>query len=241
VAEASLRTVTGAAAAAPITHAELHDRFVRLTRDEIIEQLADLAAAVRGGNFPAGRPYRHVNGFTKTVAAEYPCGARLTVHYWPAEPGTKDDESRPHDHRYPFSSILLGGAQRFVELQEEMHPEPGAGVWRRFAYRPYLSGRIATVVGAGTFALRAFQEVDRQPLDGHYTTSSSVVHQAVTSRRTACATLVLRGPRERRTSHVYYRPGEPAPRGGIQLGRWLPRDEVTRQLDDVIAMVTAAR
>jgi hypothetical protein len=79
--------------------------------------------------------------------------------------------------------------------------------------------------------------VERAPLRGQYETTSTVVHQAVTDRTRPCATLVLRGPREKRRSQVYYRPGEPPPRGGVQLGRRLTRAEVARQLEDVAAML----
>lgn len=218
------------------TYEDLHESFRRLTPDRIAERLFRLAAEVRAGRYPAGRPYRHVNGFTKFVVAEHGCGARLTLHYWAAQPGAAADVSRPHDHRFPFSSILLGGGQHFVELAERA--ESAAERWRRYEYRPYLAGRIAAVAGAGEAGLVPFRTVTRTPFDGLYRTSATVIHQAVTDRSTACATLVLRGPRERRTSHVYYRPGEPAPRGGIQFGRRLPHDAVIRQLDQALAFVS---
>ncbi|GAA4252020.1 hypothetical protein GCM10022255_046910 [Dactylosporangium darangshiense] len=193
-----------------------------------------LAADVRAGRLPAGMPYRHVNGFTKIVAAEYPDGSRLTLHYWPAGPLGGEHVSRPHDHRFPFRSVLLGGRQHFVELEEG---EGRAANWRRFSYRPYAGGRIAHVAYSGTVALDPMRVVERAPLQGQYVTTSTIVHQAVTDRRQACATLVLRGPRERLRSRVYYRPDEPPPRGGLQLGRRLDRAEVVRQLEDIAAMI----
>jgi hypothetical protein len=223
-------------AAARVACDDLRDAFVRYTRSEVAELLRQLAGDVRKGRYPAGRPYRHVNGFTKVVIAEHPCGARLTLHYWPADPAASDDISRPHDHRFPFSSILLAGAQHFVELAESDDPE--AEKWRRFEYRPYLRGRIAAVVGTGEIGLMPLRTVDRAPLDGHYEISSTVVHQAVTSRKSACATLVLRGPRDRRTSQVYYRQGEQTPCGGLQLGRRLAHDEMVRQLDHAVSLVS---
>jgi hypothetical protein len=223
-------------AAARVAYDDLRAAFVRYTRSEVAERLRQLAADVREGRYPAGRPYRHVNGFTKVVVAEHLCGARLTLHYWPADPAAPDDFSRPHDHRFPFSSILLGGSQHFVELAESDDPE--AQQWRRFEYRPYLRGRVAAVAGTGEIGLMPLRTVDRAPFDGHYAISSTVVHQAITSRKSACMTLVLRGPRERRTSQVYYRQGEPAPRGGIQLGHRLAHDEVVRQLDHAASLVS---
>jgi hypothetical protein len=217
------------------TYAELHEAFLRHTRSDLADVLLRLATQLRSGQYPAGRPYRHVNGFTKIVISEQPA-ARLTLHYWPAAPGTPDDMSRPHDHRFAFSSILLGGSQRFVELAET--GDSGAEQWRSFEYRPYLQGRIATVTTRGTVGLRPFRTVDRAPLQGHYQTPSTVVHQAVTNRAEACVTLVLRGPRERRTSRVYYRPTEPSPRGGLQFGRRIDHDEVVRQVDHAHTLVT---
>ena len=214
------------------TYPELHADFVRYTPGDVAALLAGLATRLRSGRYPAGRPYRHVNGFTKIVVAEHPA-ARLTLHFWPADPGAAADVSRPHDHRFGFSSLLLTGAQRFVELEAG-----GDDRWRRYEYRPYLRGRFATVSGHGTVGLRPVRTLERTPMAGHYTTSSTVVHQAVTSRETACATLVLRGPRERRTSSVYYRPGEPPPHGGLQVGRHLDHDEVLRQVDHVAAGVS---
>jgi hypothetical protein len=223
--------VAGAPAGA--SYAELHDAFVRSTRSEIAEALLRLLTQLRSGRYPAGRPYRHVNGFTKIVMAEHP-SARLTLHYWPAAPGDPDDVSRPHDHRFAFSSILLGGRQHFVELDEAADGTP----WRRFTYRPFLQGRVATVRARGMVGLRPFRTVERTPLDGYYQTTSKVIHQAVTQRDQACVTLVLRGPRDRRSSQVYYSPGEPAPRGGFQFGRYLAHDDVVRQVDHALSLVT---
>ncbi|MFG2044249.1 hypothetical protein [Dactylosporangium sp. NPDC048998] len=208
-----------------------------LHRLDIAGLLDRLAADVRAGRPPAGAPYRHVNGFTKIVAAEYGDGSRLTLHYWPAEPRAGEHVSRPHDHRFPFSSILLGGHQHFIELDEVPIGAAESTEWRRFTYRPYAGGRIAHVAYSGAIALRPFRLVERAPLDGQYVTTSTIVHQAVTDRRQACATLVLRGPRERLRSQVYYRPDEPPPRGGLQLGRRLDRAEVVRQLEDMAAMI----
>ena len=98
--------VGGARAGA--TYAELHDEFIRSTPSDTAELLQRLVMQLRSGHYPAGRPYRHVNGFTKIVMAEH-ASARLTLHFWPAAAGTPDDVSRPHDHRFRFSSILLGG------------------------------------------------------------------------------------------------------------------------------------
>ncbi|GGM22131.1 hypothetical protein ACFFX1_01010 [Dactylosporangium sucinum] len=193
-----------------------------------------LLATVRGGSWPHGAPYRHVNGFTKIVAARYPDGSRLTLHYWPAARGEAPDVSRPHDHRFPFTSVLLGGRQHFVELEE---CPAGGEAWTRFTYRPYLGGRVALVARTGDTRLVEVRVVRRRPLAGTYGTTSTVIHQAVTDRQEPCATLVLRGPREKVRSQVYYRPGEPPPRGGLQFGRRLERGEVLRQLADVAAMV----
>jgi len=212
------------------TYSELHERFVALSRAEIAATLRWLSAQLAAGRYPAGRPYRHVNGFTKIVLAECPDGSRLTIHYWAV--GTGTHVSRPHDHRFPFRSVLLGGRQHFVELERA----EGDG-WREYTYRPYASGRIAHVAYCGPAGLEEVRVVERAPLQGQYVTSSSVVHQAVTDRREACATLVLRGARERVRSQVYYRADEPPPRGGVQLGRRLERAEVVRQLEDIAAMV----
>ncbi|WP_433086218.1 hypothetical protein ACQP1P_12635 [Dactylosporangium sp. CA-052675] len=204
-----------------------------LPRLDVGELLQRLTAEVRAGREPAGRPYRHVNGFTKIVAAEYPDGSRLTLHYWPADPAEREHVSRPHDHRFPFRSILLGGRQHFIELAETR----SAASWRRFTYRPYLGGRIAYVSFTGDVGLEPFRTVERAALRGQYSTTATIVHQAVTDRTQACATLVLRGPREKRESQVYYRQDEPSPRGGVQLGRRLSRAEVVRQLEDIAAML----
>jgi hypothetical protein len=225
------------AAPADASYDRLCADFVRYTRADIAALLVDLAARLRSGRYPTGRPYRHVNGFTKIVVAEHPA-ARLTLHFWPADPGAPDDVSRPHDHRFGFSSLLLDGTQRFVEFESGPAGARPDQAWRRYEYRPFLRGRFATVTGHGTLGLRPVRVVERTAMDGHYTTSSTVVHQAVTSRATACATLVLRGPRERRTSNVYYRPAEPPPRGGLQFGRHLGHDEVVRQVDHVAARVS---
>ncbi len=223
---------------APFT--AVRQAFLDLRPAAIAELLTGIATGLVQGRRPAGaRPYRHVNGFTKLVVAEYPaCGARLTLHYWPAG-GDGRHESRPHDHRFAFSSILLTGSQSFVELAEA--PEaPDADPWRCYAYRPYLTGRFARLRLRGDVRLRQVCTVTREPLDGHYTTSSSVVHQAVTDRASACATLVLRGPRERRSSHVFYRPGETARRGSLQVGRAVSGDDLARQLTDVAVLVAGA-
>jgi len=215
----------------------LQDAFLRLSAAEIYGRLQTVAEQLERGRTPSGGvPYRHVNGFTKIVIAEFVCGARLTLHYWPATPGIVEDISRPHDHRFPFLSILLGGRQRFAELKEGPQGDRSPG-WRRFAYRPILGGRLAKIDHSCDTELSEFREVEREPLMGHYATSAEVVHRAITRRDTACATLVLRGPRERKSSHVYYRPDEPPPRGGIQLGRRLRRDDVIQQVRVAMAMI----
>ena len=96
----------GAVSSAPAsaTYDDLHAAFVRYTPAEVAALLTELAGQLRSGRHPAGRPYRHVNGFTKIVVAEHP-SARLTRHYWPADPGAPDDVSRPHAHRFGFSSL----------------------------------------------------------------------------------------------------------------------------------------
>ena len=215
--------------------AERQAEFEKWTRDDIGRELAALRSALRTGRYPAGRPYRHVNGFTKVVAAEYPGGSRLTLHYWPQAAGAEDDVSRPHDHRFPFSSHLLGGTQFFEELVET--DTAADELWHRYVYRPYLRGRVASVAGRGAVGLSRVKTVGRSPLAGTYNTDSATVHRAVTGRQSACATLVLRGPRERRMSTVYYSPSESPPRGGLQFGRWLPAPVVLEQVEHAIRMV----
>ncbi|MFF5296573.1 hypothetical protein [Paractinoplanes globisporus] len=234
----NLNDVQALVEAAPTgaTYAELHEAFVRSTRSDIAESLVRLAANLRAGRYPAGRPYRHVNGFTKMVMVEHP-SARLTLHIWPAERGAPDDVSRPHDHRYAFSSILLGGRQQFVELEETVDVRLGEP-WRSFEYRPYRKGLFAAVTPRGVITCREIAVAPRIPLAGHYTATSAIVHQAITGRDETCVTLVMRGPRERRTSKVYYRPQEPAPRGRLQFGRRVEHEEVMRQVDEAIAFVT---
>ena len=233
----NLDLVLGSAIRMPTdaSYEQLHATFMRYTSSEIADLLGSLADRLRSGMYPASKPYRHVNGFTKIVVAEHP-SARLTLHYWPADPQATDDVSRPHDHRFRFSSLLLGGDQRFDEFEET--DDAADEQWVRYAYRPFIAGRIATVARRGTVGLRCFNVARRAVMDGHYTTSSTVVHRAITSRRQACATLVLRGPRERRTSHVYYRPSDPAPRGGLQFGRHLSRLEVARQVEHAASFVS---
>jgi hypothetical protein len=222
-------------------YAELHEGFDRLTRSDIAASLARLAGQLRSGRYPAGRPYRHVNGFTKIVLSEH-AATRVTLHYWPAAPGP-EDVSRPHDHRFAFSSILLSGTQHFEELEETADPgtgDPGAAdaePWRCYEYRPFLQGRIATVTARGRVGLRPVRTVWRTPLAERYRTSAEVVHRAVTNRDSACVTLVLRKARERRTSRVFYGPDEPPPRGGLQFGRRIDHDEVVRQVDHAVSLV----
>jgi hypothetical protein len=210
--------------------------FIGLTREGVAARLAKLADDIRDDKLRV-RPYIHTNGFTKVLAEEFACGARLTLHYWPAKPGAAPDTTRPHDHRYGFTSLLLGGSQYFEEFEEAATGEPGAAPWMRYRYQPFFGGRVAWVNRPRPTGLRWARKVHRQPLDGHYTTSPEVVHQAVTVRTDPCATLVLRAPRERRYSHVYYEPADPRPRGGLQLGQRLPREELDRQMSDVLGMV----
>ena len=231
-----LRSMSGLVLGAPAaaTYDDLHADFVRYTPSDIAALLQGVATQMRSGAYPAARPYRHVNGFTKIVVAEHP-SARLTLHYWPADPGGPDDESRPHDHRFAFTSLLLGGDQHFREFEETDNRADEQ--WARYAYRPFLAGRLATVERRGTVGLKCVNVARRAAMEGHYTVSSTTVHQAITGRRRACATLVLRGRRERRTSHVYYRPTDPVPHGGLQFGRYLSRRDVVRQVEHAASFV----
>ncbi len=207
----------------PETHREqrfgmLREEFAELTPTKIAHGLKRLASGIAAGQLPASRtPYRHINGFTKVLLAEFPKSkARLTLHYWPAA-GDELHISRPHNHRFGFCSVLLTGRQRFIELEQES-TQAAIPRWHLYEYQPYFSGRFARLRLRRSVSLTPFRTIERAPLKGVYATPADVVHQALTLRDSPCATLVLRGPRERRTANVFYRDSDEMPRAGIQLG-----------------------
>jgi hypothetical protein len=205
--------------------------------DCIEELLVSVCGLLNKDILPAGaRPYVHVNGFTKFVLFELPktC-ARLTFHYWPPKPSDTLEESRAHNHRFQFSSILLTGYQQLNEFSADMETE---GESCEYEYWPYLGGRFARIRRRGTVQLRKVRNVLRSPLTHIYHLDETTVHTVETYAGVGSATLVLRGPRVRKLANVYYaKSGKPGRFLGVQLGRSVDADEMKDQLEHVLGVV----
>lgn len=212
---------------------------VQNSPDTVETLLASVWKSLAADHLPArARPYVHVNGFTKLLVAEFPAtGTRLTFHYWPAESGKSEvHHSRPHDHRFAFSSVLLTGMQNFVEFSVE--PGQDESPFRELQYRPHFGGRLAWVRRRRDVDLRARNLINRNPVVDLYEVTADVVHSAATTTRAACATLVLRGPRVRQSAHVYY-PLERVTPGAltIQVGQRISVSETCDQVRSVLRVL----
>lgn len=93
----------------------------------------------------AARSYRHSNGFDKIVLGESPSGAKVRLHMWWKDSGTRSDV---HDHYWDFSSVILYGT-----LTSELYAKTGTGKQVK-AYHFHLFPR-----SNGDFALRPLGEI----------------------------------------------------------------------------------
>ena len=176
-----------------------------LQSNEPEKLLASIQEELRHGHLPAGRvPYVHVNGFVKFVIAELPMThARLTLHYWTGRIDDKViEESRPHNHRFCFSSLLLLGKQGINEYDVKTCDSNATSI--ECEYRPHFGGRFAWIHRRRLVHLDTRRRVSRHPMVGIYHTDERTVHTTETTGRKPCATLVMRGPRVRNSANVYY-------------------------------------
>lgn len=212
---------------------------VQASPDSIGSLLASVSKSLAADHLPTrARPYVHVNGFTKLVIAEFPVtGTRLTFHYWPVRSQKGGvHHSRPHDHRFSFSSVLLTGVQDFMEFSVE--PGQDESPFRELQYRPHFGGRLAWVRKRRDVALRTRNNVSRSPIADLYEVTADVVHSAATTTEVACATLVLRGPRVRQSAHVYYPLDRVTPGAlTLQVGQRISVSETCDQVKSVLRVL----
>lgn len=200
-----------------------------------------LHGSLQAGEVPAGQwPYLHVNGFIKLVVMELPLtAARLTLHYWPKRSGTDPSlHSRPHNHRFEFSSLLLAGSQLFEEY--DVHRGDIEASTTEFEYWPHLRGRFAWIRRCGYASLSTARIVARRPMAELYHTDELTVHAAETEMVNGCATLVLRGPRTRRSANVYYRRDDRRPAIGLQLGSKVTAGEMSDHVRAILHAIQSS-
>jgi hypothetical protein len=219
---------------------QLRDQF-----DSMVQQSPDLIATALGaarddlsaGRYPAGvRPYVHTNGFTKLLLADLPTTqSRITLHYWPERIAVSESHvSRPHNHRFAFSSVLIMGRQNFIEFSDGKSEE---GSYKKFEYWPYLRGRFARIRYDSEVELVQQGSTEREQLQGVYHLNELTVHSAETATQAPCATIVLRGPHVRRSANVYYKhPASPG-RVGVQLGRSIRPHDMENQIIRILRVL----
>lgn len=205
--------------------------------EDLFSKMYDIAKV---GQYPTvSKPYQHVNGFVKFILYPFPITtARLALHYWPATSLTSRlvDEGRPHNHRFSFSSILLGGKQEVAEY--DFHADDEGRQFTEFEYRPQLSGRLAWVKRCRMVKLKTTAIAQRRSLVGIYRVNETTVHTTTTDASQSCATLVLRGPRVRRTATVYYEGCiKRKPWLSAQFGRLVGAQDIQDQVRQVLKML----
>lgn len=181
-------------------------RFAKLEGDK--EAVHDLLVAFADEQPEAinrRNAYIHVNGFLKLVLLRLPTsGMRVTFHYWPPSEIRGPSISRPHSHRFGFSSILLSGNQEFQHFTQAYDPDTSEE-YVEVRYRPFAGGRLALLDKGRRSILMPTDVFRRSPLRDRYEIDADTVHAAITHHDSPCATLVLRGPREKSAATTYYR------------------------------------
>jgi hypothetical protein len=153
----------------------------------------------------AARSYRHVLGFDKVILASVQPYGQLRLHVW--WPDSQRHREHVHDHRFPFSSVVLAGRLRTSLYVEDPAGEPVT----RYRETSDAVDRRWRFEEVGPAALRTVLVAD-QPAGTAYTLSAEVLHR-IEASPVLSATLFLETRQQRPSSSVYVGPvdGPPTP------------------------------
>lgn len=155
-----------------------------------------VAAVENGAQFKRGRSQIHNNGFSKVSLCKIGDEWNLRLHVWPAGRG----DTRIHDHRWPFVSVVLAGTLSVLNYVEDTD-HPGLITPR---YRLY------DAIGRGEKRLERGEDAPLRP-SSFYRVAAGECHALdfrdahIVSNTTNlhAVSLMLSGPPARDYSHSY--------------------------------------
>lgn len=189
--------------------------------------LNDYLRAAETTQLPAGRSFRHGNGFTKIALYKCPAG-RFSVRFHIWWGGTRSSDASVHDHRWSFVSWLVSGAL-FVT---NYHAFDGRGDDndKHTCYR-YTDADLDGVKGVeevGPCTLRPTAAYVLRAGSAHFLHYTEPHHVAGYDGPVA-ASLCITGPAERHFSHVYIK--QPTVAAGTLARPALTGPEIAQEID----------
>ena len=150
------------------------------------------------------RSYSHSNGFAKLVVQiNDESGFRLRLHVWPADDRHRSGHEDIHTHRWPFASIVLGGAitvERFREVDDFDQPDM---VCNRLVYEAAAApARVRTLRTEGKQALRVVG-ARLYPAGTVYFCDTNMLHRVARASDGTTATLMVAGAATGNEALVY--------------------------------------
>src|ERR1700733_1197721 len=144
--------------------------------------------------------YQHPNGFIKLVLINRIPYWALRLHVW-RDP-ISANENDIHDHcGYLVSKVLDG--ELVNEIYRVLDKDKGAGVSSKFLeYEDVLSHGIHTLTATGT-RLLALERREIIRSGSLYYLDDSVIHRTISAVRASSMSLVLEGPRTKKSRKVY--------------------------------------
>jgi len=184
------------------------------------------------------RSYWHSNGFAKLVVhvSDEP-DFRLRLHVWPADGRHGAGYENVHNHRWPFASIVLGGAIRVEHFQEvDDFAQPGTLVCNRLVYEAAAPGRVGGMRLEGRRALRRVG-TPVYPAGTVYFCDTGTLHTVTRAPGGTAATLMLAGAATGNDALVYQDiQREPL----TDTDRAIGRDEVRKLAGEALTAMRAA-
>jgi hypothetical protein len=157
-----------------------------------------LAADVSRGS------YWHSNGFAKLVVhVNDEPDFRLRLHVWPEDDRHGSGYENVHNHRWPFASIVLGGAIQVEHFREvDDFDQPGTVVCNRLVYEAAAPGRVGALRIEGKRALRRIG-APLYPAGTVYFCDTTMLHTVARASNGTAATMMLAGAATGNDALVY--------------------------------------
>jgi hypothetical protein len=151
------------------------------------------------------RSYSHSNGFAKLVVQiNDESGFRLRLHVWPADDRHRSGYEDIHTHRWPFASIVLGGAITVEQFREvDDFDQPDTVVCNRLVYEAAAApARVRTLRTEGKQALRIVG-APLYPAGTVYFCDTQMLHRVARASSGTAATLMVAGAATGNDALVY--------------------------------------
>ena len=151
------------------------------------------------------RSYSHSNGFAKLVVQiNDESGFRLRLHVWPADDRHRSGYEDIHTHRWPFASIVLGGAITVEQFREvDDFDQPDTVVCNRLVYEAAAApARVRTLRTEGKQALQIVGS-PLYPAGTVYFCDTNLLHRVARASDGTTATLMVAGAATGNDALVY--------------------------------------